>query len=111
MLPTPMALWPLVAPGVDVRSCSVRDDIELGLLAYGFLGDALAALIELRKALFSEVHTRRFTTSACEIADRVDGGWLRQIASARVVIQADWKAALVDGESPRPCPTHLLVGK
>ncbi|NDH23642.1 MAG: hypothetical protein EBY49_06770 [Actinobacteria bacterium] len=79
----------------------VRDDIELGLLAYGFLGDAPAALIELRKALFSEVHhTTIHYFSAREIADRVDGDWLRQpIASARVAIQADCKAALVDGES------------
>ena len=79
----------------------VRDDIELGLLAYGFLGEAPAALIELRRALFSEVHhTTIHYFSAREIADRVDGEWLRQpIASARVAIQADWKAALVDGES------------
>ena len=79
----------------------VRDDIELGLLAYGFLGEAPAALIELRRALFSEVHhTTIHYFSAREIANRVDGEWLRQpIASARVAVQADWKAALVDGES------------
>mgnify|MGYP001188267076 FL=1 len=79
----------------------VRDDIELGLLAYGFLGEAPAALIKLRKALFSEVHhTTIHYFSAREIADRVDGEWLRQpIASARVALQADWKAALVDDES------------
>ena len=82
------------APGVDVRSCPGPDDIELGLLAYGFLGDALAALIELRKALFSEFITRRFTTSGSR--DRRPSR--RRLAPptdrfGSLAIQADWKAA------------------
>ena len=78
----------------------VRDDVELGLLAYGFLGEAPDALVELRKGLFSEVHhTTVHYFAAREIADRVDEAWLRQpTAAARVAVQKDWQTALTDSE-------------
>ena len=101
MLPTPLMVpLPLVCARRRCSVGTVRDDIELGLLAYGFLGEAPAALIELRRRCSPGSSHDDPLLLAREIADRVDGEWLRQpIASARVAIQADWKAALVDGES------------
>jgi hypothetical protein len=74
----------------------VRDDVELGLLAFGFLGEAPDELVALRKPLFAEVHhTTVHYFAAREIADRVDESWLRQPThSARVAVQNDWTAAL-----------------
>ena len=78
----------------------VRDDVELGLLAYGFLGEAPDELIELRKDLFAEVHhTTVHYFAAREIADRVDDAWLRQpTPAARVAVQNDWRSAFGDDE-------------
>ena len=74
----------------------VRDDVEFGLLAFGFLGEAPDELVELRKPLFAEVHhTTVHYFAAREIADRVDEAWLRQpIAAARVAVHNDWTSAL-----------------
>ena len=73
----------------------MREDLELGLAVYGYLGKADDELVELRRELFGEVHhTTVHYFAAREIADRVDEALLRlPIERARHKLERDWRAA------------------
>lgn len=73
----------------------MREDLEMALTLYGFLGEADPELVELRKSLFAEVHhTTVHYFAAREIADRVDEGLLRgDLDSARAAVARNWGTA------------------
>jgi len=73
----------------------VSDDVEVGLRAYGFLGDAPPELVKFRRSLFSEVHhTTVHYFALREIADQVREELLRSSLSEVVVaLAADWRSA------------------
>lgn len=73
----------------------MREDLEMALVLYGFLGEADDELVELRRGLFAEVHhTTVHYFAAREIADRVDADLLRgRLDKARTAVERDWRSA------------------
>ena len=73
----------------------MREDLEMALVLYGFLGEADDELVEMRRELFAEVHhTTVHYFAAREIADRVDADLLRgPVGKARKAVERDWRSA------------------
>jgi len=78
----------------------VSGDVEMGLLAYGYLHAADDELVALRKPLFAEVHhSTVHYFAAREIAGRVDEAWLRKpLGDAAAELAGDWRVTLVSAE-------------
>lgn len=75
----------------------VVHDLTVGLTVWGFLGDAPAELVALRKRLFPEVHHPHHYAELRRIADLVPEATLRmtpqQVTEAH---RADWRSLLAE---------------
>jgi hypothetical protein len=73
----------------------MREDLEMALTLYGFLGEAAPELVALRRKLFAEVHhTTVHYFAGREIADRVDADMLKgRVEQAKRAVERDWRSA------------------
>ena len=78
----------------------MREDLEMALTLYGFLGAADDELVEMRRELFAEVHhTTVHYFAAREIADRVDADLLKgRLEKARKAVERNWRTAFGSDE-------------
>ena len=78
----------------------MREDLEMALTLYGFLGEADEELVEMRRELFAEVHhTTVHYFAAREIADRVDADLLKgRLEKARKAVERNWRTAFGSDE-------------
>lgn len=71
----------------------VIHDLVVAFTVWGYLGDAPAELVELRRPLFAEVAHPHHYAERRELVDRVPDDVLRQPPSAvEAAVRADWRA-------------------